>query len=134
VAEAISPGDHGTTYGGNLLACRAALFFLEQLVEGGVMEHVRTLAPQFERRLRTIALRHPAVLEVRGAGLMRGVELRADATPVVDAARAHGLLVNRTDEKVVRLLPPLTISAADLDRALDILDAVLAEVGSEVTA
>jgi acetylornithine/succinyldiaminopimelate/putrescine aminotransferase len=54
--------------------------------------------------------------------------------PVVDAARAHGLLVNRTDEKVVRLLPPLTISAADLDRALDLLDAVLAEVGSEVTA
>jgi len=134
VADAVSPGDHGTTYGGNLLACRAALFFLEQLVEGGVMDHVKALAPQFERRLRTIALRHPAVLEVRGAGLMRGVELRADAMPVVDAARAHGLLVNRTDEKVVRLLPPLTISAADLDRALDLLDAVLAEVGSEVTA
>src|SRR3989441_4323299 len=134
VAQAISPGDHGTTYGGNLLACRAALFFLEQLVEGGVLEHVKALAPQFERRLRTIALRHPAVLEVRGAGLMRGVELRADAMPVVDAARAHGLLVNRTDEKVVRLLPPLTISAADLDRALDLLDTVLAEVGSEVTA
>jgi len=134
VADAVSPGDHGTTYGGNLLACRAALFFLEQLVEGGVMEHVKALAPQFERRLRAIALRHPAVLEVRGAGLMRGVELRADAMPVVDAARAHGLLVNRTDEKVVRLLPPLTISAADLDRALDLLDTVLAEVGSEVTA
>jgi len=134
VANAISPGDHGTTYGGNLLACRAALFFLEQLVEGGVMEHVKALAPQFERRLRAIALRHPAVLEVRGAGLMRGVELRADAMPVVDAARAHGLLVNRTDEKVVRLLPPLTISAADLERALDLLDTVLAEVGSEVTA
>jgi len=134
VADAVSPGDHGTTYGGNLLACRAALFFLEQLVEGGVMEHVKALAPQFERRLRAIALRHPAVLEVRGAGLMRGVELRADAMPVVDAARAHGLLVNRTDERVVRLLPPLTISAADLDRALDLLDTVLAEVGSEVTA
>ena len=134
IADAISPGDHGTTYGGNLLACRAALYFLEQLTDGGVMEHVNALAPHFERRLRTIALRHPAVLEVRGAGLMRGVELRADAMPVVDAARARGLLVNRTDQKVVRLLPPLTISSADLDRALDVLDAVLAEVGSEVTA
>jgi acetylornithine/N-succinyldiaminopimelate aminotransferase len=134
VADAVSPGDHGTTYGGNLLACRAALFFLEQLVDGGVMDHVNALAPQFERRLRTIALRHPAVLEVRGAGLMRGVELRADAMPVVDAARERGLLVNRTDQKVVRLLPPLTISAADLEKALDVLDEVLAEVGSEVTA
>jgi acetylornithine/succinyldiaminopimelate/putrescine aminotransferase len=73
-------------------------------------------------------------VEVRGAGLMRGLELRVDATPIVDTARQQGLLVNRTDVKVVRLLPPLTISAADLDRALDILDAVFTAVGSEVHA
>ncbi len=134
VAAAISPGDHGTTYGGNLLACRAAVFFLQQLMEGGLIDHVNRVAPEFERRLRTLALRHPVVVEVRGAGLMRGLELRMDATPVVDTAREHGLLVNRTDEKVVRMLPPLTIDVADLDRALDILDTVLSAVGSEVHA
>jgi predicted acetylornithine/succinylornithine family transaminase len=134
IAQSVSPGDHGSTYGGNLLACRAAVFFLEQLMEGGLIDRVKTLGVDVERRLRTIALRHPLVVEVRGAGLMWGLELRVDATPVVDAARANGLLVNRTDEKVVRMLPPLTIGTAELDRGLDILDAVLAEVGSEVHA
>lgn len=134
IAQAVSPGDHGTTYGGNMLACRAAVYFLEQLMDNGVLDHVNAVAPHFERRLRTIALRHPLVLEVRGTGLMRGLELRVDARPVVDTARQHGLLVNRTDEKVVRMLPPLTIEIAELDRALDILDTVLAEVGSEVHA
>jgi acetylornithine/N-succinyldiaminopimelate aminotransferase len=134
VAQAVSPGDHGSTYGGNLLACRAAVYFLEQLVEGGLIERVQTLGIDFERRLRAMALRHPLVVEVRGAGLMRALQLRVDATPVVDAARANGLLVNRTDEKVVRMLPPLTIQASELERGLDILDTVLAEVASEVHA
>jgi predicted acetylornithine/succinylornithine family transaminase len=134
VAQAISPGDHGTTYGGNLLACRAAVFFLQQLMNEGLLAHVNEVSQLFERRLRTIALRHPLVLEVRGAGLMRGLELRTDATAVVDLARSRGLLVNRTDTTVVRMLPPLTVTAAEIDRGLDILDAVLAEVGSEVHA
>jgi acetylornithine/succinyldiaminopimelate/putrescine aminotransferase len=110
------------------------VFFLEQLMDRGLLEHVNAVAPHFERRLRTIALRHPLVVEVRGAGLMRGLELSVDATPVVDMAREHGLIVNRTDEKVVRMLPPLTIEVEELDRALDILDTVLAQVGSEVHA
>ena len=134
VANAISAGDHGTTYGGNLLACRAAVFFLQQLMEGGLIDHVNRIAPEFERRLRTLALRHPLIVDVRGAGLMRGLELRVDATPVIDAARQHGLLVNRTDETVVRMLPPLTIEVADLDKGLDILDAVLTAVAAEVHA
>jgi len=134
VARAVSPGDHGTTYGGNLLACRAAVFFLQQLSEGGLLDHVNAVAPHFERRLRALALRHPVVTEVRGAGFMRGLELRVDAAPVIDMARDQGLLVNRTDEKVVRMLPPLTITAAEIDRGLDILDTVLAAVESEVHA
>jgi acetylornithine/N-succinyldiaminopimelate aminotransferase len=132
VATAISMGDHGTTYGGNLLACRAAAFFLEQLMDKGLLEHIRTTGAHFERRLRTLALRHPIIVEARGAGLMRGLELKVDATSVVDAAREHGLLVNRTAEKVVRLLPPLTITATDLDDAVDILDGVLASLQEPV--
>jgi acetylornithine/N-succinyldiaminopimelate aminotransferase len=134
VAESVSAGDHGSTYGGNLLATRAAAFFLEQLMDHGLLEHVRTVGAHFERRLRTLALKHPLVVETRGAGLMRGVELRIDAQPVIDLARQNGLLVNRTNEKVVRLLPPLTIEAADIDRAADLLDTVLADVASEVPA
>jgi acetylornithine/succinyldiaminopimelate/putrescine aminotransferase len=62
------------------------------------------------------------------------VELRVDATPVIDLARERGLLVNRTNERVVRLLPPLTIETADIDAGVEILDNVLAEVPSEVHA
>ncbi len=134
VAQTISAGDHGSTYGGNLLATRAAAFVLEQLMDKGLLDHVRQVGAHLERRLRTLALQHPLIVEVRGAGLMRGLELSIDAGPVIELARAKGLLVNRTNEKVVRMLPPLTIEAADLDRAIDILDGVLATVGAEVTA
>jgi acetylornithine/succinyldiaminopimelate/putrescine aminotransferase len=130
VAQTISAGDHGSTYGGNLLGTRAAAFFLDRLINGGLLEHVRSVGDHFERQLRSLALRYPVIVEVRGAGLMRGLQLRVDATPVVDAARERGLLVNRTDEKVVRMLPPLTIEAAEIDRAMDILDGVLADLGT----
>ena len=63
---------------------------------------------------------------------MRGLQLHVDAMPVIDGARARGLLVNRTDEKVVRLLPPLNVSAADINRAVETLDSVFATVRSEV--
>jgi predicted acetylornithine/succinylornithine family transaminase len=132
VAETISAGDHGSTYGGNLLATRAAAFFLEQLMDGGLLEQVKRTGMHLERRLRTLALAHPLIVEVRGAGLMRGLELRVDAAPVVDLAREKGLLVNRTAEKVVRMLPPLTITSEEIDTAIGVLESVLASVESEV--
>jgi predicted acetylornithine/succinylornithine family transaminase len=131
VAETISKGDHGSTYGGNLLGTRAAAFVLDQLI-GGLIDHVKTAGAHFERRLRTLALQHPVIVEVRGAGLMRGLQLNVDAMPVIDGARERGLLVNRTDEKVVRLLPPLNVAVADIDRAVETLDRVFATVRSEV--
>jgi len=134
VADAISAGDHGSTYGGNLLACRAAVFFLEQLMDHGLLAHVTTAGAHLERQLRTLALKHPVIVEVRGAGLIRGLELRVDAAAIVDQARDHGLLVNRTDEKVVRMLPPLNIALGDIDRAVEILDRVLASVEAAVPA
>ena len=134
VAAQISAGDHGSTYGGNLLGTRAAAFVLAELTDGGLMEHVRTVGAHFERRLRALALKHPVIEEVRGGGLMRGLQLRVDALPIIDTARHQGLLVNRTDEKVVRMLPPLTIQADEIDRAVDMLDTVLATVALEVPA
>lgn len=132
VASHISAGDHGSTYGGNLLGTRAAAFVLTELMERGLMDHVKTVGAHFERRLRALALKHPVIQEVRGVGLMRGLQLSIDATPIVDTARGNGLLVNRTDEKVVRMLPPLTIEAAEIDRAVDMLDAVFASVAQGV--
>lgn len=133
VAETVSPGDHGSTYGGNLLGTRAAAFVLDQLMNG-LIDRVATVGVHLERRLRALALQHKAIVEIRGVGLMRGIQLNIDAAPIVDAARDRGLLVNRTDEKVVRLLPPLTVEAADIDRAMEILDEAFSAIPQEVTA
>ena len=131
VASRIAFGDHGSTYGGNLLACRAALYVLDELVGGGLMAHVGRVGAHMERRLTSLAARHPMVKEVRGAGLIWGLELDRDATPVVPAGLAQGVIVNRTAEKVVRLLPPLVITQAEADEALDRLDAALGAVGRQ---
>jgi len=130
VADTIAFGDHGTTYGGNLLACRAALTVLGEIFDGGVFENVKRVGPVFERRLRAIAAKHRIVKEVRGAGLMWGLDLSRDATPVVPAALERGVIVNRTANTVVRLLPPLVITEAEADEALGRLDAALGAVGA----
>jgi predicted acetylornithine/succinylornithine family transaminase len=134
VAQTIAFGDHGSTYGGNLLACRAAVYFLEQLMDNGLLEHVARVGAHFERQLGALTLKHPLIVERRGVALMQGLQLASDAAAVVDLARERGLLVNRTNEKVVRMLPPLTIDVADLDRAVEILDGVFASVEAAVHA
>lgn len=127
VAASISAGDHGTTYGGNPLACRAALAVMDTL-EQGLLDHVRRVGPVFADGLRALARKHPMVVEVRGAGLMQGLVLDRDATPVVPAALERGLIVNRTAERVVRMLPPYVISDAEIGEALSRLDAALSAV------
>jgi len=125
VAATAQPGDHGTTYGGNLLACRAALVVLDALANGLSDSIARTSAYLF-LRLRALAAQHPSkIVDVRGAGLMAGLELQADATPVVNAALDKGLLVNRTATSVIRLLPPYIVTEHDIDTAIGILDAVI---------
>jgi predicted acetylornithine/succinylornithine family transaminase len=126
VASPISPGDHGTTYGGNLLACRAALVFLDAL-DGGLQDHVRQLSVHLFARLRSLQSRYPAVVAVRGAGLIVGLDLSVDAQLVVAAALSRGLLVNRTSTTVVRLLPAYITSEADVNEAMDILEGALKE-------
>ncbi len=129
VAAQVMPGDHGTTYGGNLLATRAALTVLEELMDRGLMAHVAEVGDYFAAKLESLKATHPTVVrEVRGAGVMRGLDLAVDAAPVVEGALARGLLVNRTSETVVRMLPPYIITRADVDEAVAILDAVLSQL------
>jgi predicted acetylornithine/succinylornithine family transaminase len=130
VASTIAFGDHGSTYGGNLLACRAALTFLEELMDGGLLDHVASMGRFFEARLQALASRHPMIKEIRGRGLIWGLDLDRDASPMVPAALERGVVVNRTAESVVRLLPPLVITEAEAAEALDRLDAALAAVGA----
>ncbi|MEZ5316142.1 MAG: acetylornithine/succinylornithine family transaminase [Vicinamibacterales bacterium] len=125
VAGTIAAGDHGTTYGGNLLACRAALVFLDAL-EGGLQSHVTAIGACLRGRLEALAATQAdKVAEVRGAGLILGLDMKADATPLVGAALEQGLLINRTSTTVIRLLPPFVITEADVDRAVAVLERVV---------
>jgi acetylornithine/N-succinyldiaminopimelate aminotransferase len=128
VAKAAAFGDHGSTYGGNLLACRAALVFLEELVDRDLISHVAKVGAHLEGELKAIASRQTIVREVRGAGLMWGLDLDRPALPVVEAARELGLLVNRTSDTVVRLLPPYVITADEVDEACALLERALGKV------
>ena len=134
VAQAVSAGDHGSTYGGNLLACRAALVFLEQLTTGGLMTHVQAVGKQMAAGLCELAGKHPVIREVRGAGLMWGLDLKVDATPFVQAALRRRVLINRTADTVIRMLPPYVISSAEMTEALSQLDAILTEGVQERSA
>jgi predicted acetylornithine/succinylornithine family transaminase len=125
VAAAAAFGDHGSTYGGNLLACRAALVFLEELVDNDLMSNVARAGEQLGAGLRKIAATHKHVRDVRGEGLIWGLELDRPAAPVVEAALKLGLLVNRTADTVVRLLPPFIISASEVGEGLGLLDQAL---------
>lgn len=124
VARSVSAGDHGSTYGGNLLACRAALTVLDEL-DGGLLARARAAGTYLGAALEVLKARHPRILDVRGAGLMRGVEIDGDAAAVVDAALERGLLINRTAGNVIRLLPPFIVTDQQIDFAISILDDVL---------
>lgn len=124
VAEAISPGDHGTTYGGNLLACRAALVFLDEL-DRGLQAHIRTVSGHLFEGLRALQTKHPVIADVRGLGLIAGVEFSKDPSAVVAAALDRGLLINRTANTVIRLLPAYIVTVEEIDEALSLLDAAI---------
>jgi acetylornithine aminotransferase/acetylornithine/N-succinyldiaminopimelate aminotransferase len=128
VATKAAFGDHGSTYGGNLLACRAALVFLTELVDGGLMDHVAKLGRHAEGRLQALAARHTAIKDVRGAGLMWGIDLDRPAAEVVQAALERGLLINRTSDTVIRLLPPYIISTDEFDAGIGILEQAITAV------
>jgi acetylornithine/N-succinyldiaminopimelate aminotransferase len=101
------------------------------LTTGGLQDHVREVGESFGDGLRALAARHEVIRDVRGAGLMWGLDLAVDATPYINAALAHGLLVNRTATTVVRMLPPYVITSAEADEALRLLDGVFTDAARE---
>jgi acetylornithine/N-succinyldiaminopimelate aminotransferase len=131
VASAASPGDHGSTYGGNLLACRAALTFLDALESPALQASMSKAAARMGKGFCEMMGRLDLIRDVRGAGLMVGIDLTFDATPVVAAAFERGLLINRTSSTVVRLLPPYTVTDADVEAALPLLEDAIVAAGRD---
>lgn len=119
-AASIAPGMHGSTFGGGVLACRVACEFFEVLDE--ILPQVREQGAYFKSRLEALVPKYEFIKEVRGFGLMLGVELRMPGKQIVSDAMEQGLLINCTHETVLRFLPPFTLSRKEVDRAIRILE------------
>jgi ornithine--oxo-acid transaminase len=117
VLGVFQPGDHGSTFGGNPLACAIARTALRVLVEENMVRNSAELGAYFLDLLKT--LRSPDIREVRGRGLWIGIELLSPARPYCEALKEHGILCKETHEKVIRLAPPLIITRDEIDWAFD---------------
>jgi acetylornithine/N-succinyldiaminopimelate aminotransferase len=126
IARTLAAGDHATTFGGGPLVATVALDVLRTIAEPDFLADVRAKGEWLGARLGALAVRSPRVREIRGRGLMWGIELTDVATPVVAAARERHLLLLTAGPNVIRIVPPLTITRDDLERGATILDEVLA--------
>jgi acetylornithine/succinyldiaminopimelate/putrescine aminotransferase len=127
--EVLQPGEHGTTYGGNPLACSAALAVIEIIEEEGLLENAQRVGDYLQAQLRALQAEGAPIREVRGRGLMVGAELSLPiARTVVQKALERRLILNAVGETILRIVPPLVITPADVDEAVEILRQVFAEM------
>jgi len=128
VADAFLPGTHASTFGGNPWPMAAAVATLQTLLYDGVLETAGRGGLFFRRALSSLKARFPFIEEVRGKGLILGVELNIDGQEIVDRCLEKGLLINCTAGNILRFVPPLTITKVEVDKGLDIIEGVLREV------
>jgi acetylornithine/N-succinyldiaminopimelate aminotransferase len=124
-ASAISPGQHGTTFGGGPLACRVALEFLAIVEDEKLLENVNKVGAYLQSELKTIVEKSAAAKEVRGRGFIQGINLEIPARPIVDEALAEGVLFNSTHDTVVRFLPPYLLEEKHVDKGIRVLKKLL---------
>lgn len=117
VLDVFTPGSHGSTFGGNPLACAVSIAALDVIIDENLPEHSNELGEYFKSELQKI--NHPAIKEVRGRGLFIGVELHESARPFCEALKEKGLLCKETHDAVIRFAPPLVITKEELDEALN---------------
>jgi len=125
-AATFAPGMHGTTFGGGPLACAAALEFLKVVEEEKLLENIRARGEELRAGLECLAAKVDFIREIRGEGLMLGVELAVDGNPYAHAALKRGLIINCTHDRTLRLLPPFIVSRAQVREFLARFEAVLA--------
>jgi acetylornithine/N-succinyldiaminopimelate aminotransferase len=134
VAKAFGPGSHASTFGGNPLACAAALAVFRVLLEGPVLEQARRMGDYLGKGLSECKERHHVVRDVRGLGLLQGVEVEMDAKRVVSDCLRRGILINATGDHVLRFVPPLIITQTEIDRLLEVLSQIFDRHAAQTAA
>ncbi len=121
-AHSLSAGDHGTTYGGNPLACAAVEKVLDLFEKDHIIENVREVAPYLEQRLEELKGKHDCITELRGAGLMRGLVFDRPVRDIIDRAMEKGLILINAGAEIIRFVPPLVITREHVDEMIAVLD------------
>lgn len=124
-ANVLEPGDHGSTYGGNPLVCAGATAILDVLLQDGVLGTVADKGKHLKQQLDRLQQKYSDILSIRGAGLMMAMELNRPIKAVVDAAFRNQLLLIGAGERVIRFVPPLTVSHTEIDQCIERLDTAL---------
>jgi predicted acetylornithine/succinylornithine family transaminase len=127
IAASLVPGKHASTFGGNCLACAAAIATIEAIDEGHLLEHTVQMGRYAQDKLVRLKDKHPIIDHVRGKGLMIGIQLAGLGATIVAKCLEKGLRINCTHDTVIRFMPPMIVTAEQIDQAIDIFDAVLSE-------
>jgi len=127
LSSAFGPGSHATTFGGTPLVTAVAGAVLRSLLEDGWLEHCHAMGEYFRGRLAEMAARRGCIRGVRGLGLIIGLELDVPGGPIVRAAMDKGFLINCTQDRILRFIPPLIVQADEIDRLCVALDKILAD-------
>ncbi len=125
IADLLGPGMHASTFGGGPVVCRAALAVLAALGKEKLLENARDMGDFLAAKLNALKEKYSLIKEVRGLGLMWGVELNVEGKAIVEKCLAKGLLINCTHERVLRLMPALNITRKEIDKAMAILEEAL---------
>jgi acetylornithine aminotransferase/acetylornithine/N-succinyldiaminopimelate aminotransferase len=134
-ARAITPGMHGTTFGGGPLACAVAIAVIDTMKQTNLLAHIREVGGYFKQQLEALRSRHDCITDVRGAGLMLGLELDSEdlAKRAASEMMARRIIINRTSETVLRFLPPYILEREHVDTAVAALDQVLTSLTASST-
>ena len=127
IADILQPGMHASTFGGSPIVCKAALGVLKAIVKDKMLSNASKMSPYIFEKLDVLKKKHKAIREVRGLGLMIGIELNIKGKEVVELCLKRGLLINCTHDTVLRLMPALNVTKRQIDTAIKILDIVLGE-------
>ena len=133
-AQHITPGKHGTTFGGGPLTCRVALEYLAILEDENLLEQVRRVGGYFSQKLRELVDRFDIAVEVRGVGAIQALQLTVPGKPILEGALAKGLLINVTQDTVLRFLPPFLLQEKHVDSGMRILRRLLADAQKQEKA
>ena len=125
ILASISKGEHSSTFGGNPLSCAAGIATIQALTQDGLVENAVKMGKRFRDGLEDLKKKHKIIREIRGKGLMIGVELKFEVKDILLDGIADGLLLLYSGRNILRLLPPLVISESDITKALEILDIIL---------